>query len=105
MLTGKQKRLLRSRGMTLRPLINLGKNGLSATFVQGVADALEARELVKISLLPAAEETPAEVGAYLSANIAGLDVAQTIGRTLLVYKQAEKKANRHLSEQVTALVK
>lgn len=105
MLTGKQKRLLRSQGMTLRPLINLGKNGLTGTFVQGVADALEARELVKISLLPATEETPQDVGDYLQKSIDGLEVAQTIGRTVLVYKQADKKANRHLSQQVAALVK
>ncbi|MCI1917487.1 MAG: YhbY family RNA-binding protein, partial [Lactobacillus sp.] len=51
MLTGKQKRFLRSRANTMRPLVSLGKNGLSDQFVDGVAKALEARELVKISLL------------------------------------------------------
>jgi len=103
MLTGKQKRFLRSRGMTMKPLINLGKNGMSATFVSGVADAIESRELIKISLLQAAEETPKTVGAYLSQEIPGLEVAQTIGRTVLVYKQAVDKDNRRISLDIAKL--
>ncbi len=105
MLTGKQKRLLRSRAMTERPLINFGKNGLTETFVRGVADAVEAREMVKISLLPAADETPKEVGAYLEDAIPGLEVAQTIGHSLVVFKEADNEDNRNLSKQVAALVK
>lgn len=103
MLTGKQKRYLRSQAMTMRPLINLGKNGLSAQFTAGVQAALEARELVKISLLPAADETPQEVGTYLMAQLAGLEVAQTIGRTVLVYRRASKPANRKVSAALAHL--
>ncbi|WP_127848722.1 YhbY family RNA-binding protein [Lacticaseibacillus hulanensis] len=105
MLTGKQKRLLRSIAMTQKALINFGKNGLSDTFVRGVADALEAREMVKISLLPSAEETAKEVGAYLEDAIPGLEVAQTIGHSLVVYKEASNEDNRKLSKQVAALAK
>ena len=72
MLTGKQKRYLRSLAMTTKPLINVGKNGLGDTFVAGVKDALEARELVKISLLPAADDTPQEVADTLQAALNGL---------------------------------
>ncbi|WP_125704598.1 YhbY family RNA-binding protein [Lacticaseibacillus daqingensis] len=103
MLTGKQKRYLRSQGMTMKPLINLGKNGLSQTFVAGVADAVDKRELVKISLLPAAEDTPQTVGAFLTTEIPGLEVAQTIGRTLLVYRVASKEENRHISAALAKL--
>ncbi|WP_179395671.1 YhbY family RNA-binding protein [Lacticaseibacillus absianus] len=103
MLTGKQKRYLRSQGMTMKPLINLGKNGLSDTFVAGVFQAVDKRELVKISLLPAAEETPKAVGAYLTNEVPGLEVAQTIGRTLLVYREASKAENRQLSAAIAKL--
>lgn len=103
MLTGKQKRFLRGQANRLRPLATLGKNGLSDQFVDGVAKALEARELVKISLLPTAEETPAAVGAFLSRTIAGAQVAQTMGRTVLMYRRASQEAHRKLSVEVAKL--
>lgn len=103
MLTGKQKRVLRSRAMTERPLIHLGKSGLSDTFVEGVAAALDAREMIKISLLPAADETPKEVGEFLATAIPGLEVAQTIGRSLVIYKVSSKEEKRKLSKQIEGL--
>lgn len=103
MLTGKQKRFLRAQGNTLKPLVILGKNGLTETFVASVAAAIEAHELVKITLLPTVEEEPKAVGAYLVEAIGGLQVAQTIGHTVLVYKPAFKPDNRHLSLEVNKL--
>ncbi|MCI1985792.1 MAG: YhbY family RNA-binding protein [Lactobacillus sp.] len=103
MLTGKQKRYLRSQAMTMKPLINLGKNGLTATFIKGVAAAVEARELVKISLLPATEETPKAVGAALAEAIPGLEVAQTIGRMVVVYRRAFDPENRQISAIIAKL--
>lgn len=105
MLTGKQKRFLRSRANTMKPLVALGKNGLSDQFVDGVAKALEARELVKISLLQTAEETPAEVGAFLARTISGAQVAQTIGRTVLLYRKAANEDHRKLSLEVEKLTR
>ncbi|KRO18525.1 YhbY family RNA-binding protein [Lacticaseibacillus saniviri] len=103
MLTGKQKRFLRSQGMTMKPLINVGKNGMSESFSDGVLKAIETRELIKISLLQAAETTPKEVGAYLADAIDGLEVAQTIGRTLLVYRKATDPDNRDISTKIAKL--
>ncbi|WP_461212929.1 YhbY family RNA-binding protein [Lacticaseibacillus sp. GG6-2] len=103
MLTGKQKRYLRSQAMTMKPLITLGKNEISDSFVDGVKAALEARELIKISLLPASEETPKSVGAALAEAIPGLEVAQTIGRVVVVYKRAFDPENRHVSAEIAKL--
>ncbi|KLI74771.1 YhbY family RNA-binding protein [Lacticaseibacillus casei] len=102
MLTGKQKRYLRSLAMTTKPLIQVGKNGLGDAFVAGVKDALETRELVKISLLPTADDTPREVADTLQAAITGLEVAQIIGRTVIVYKEAAKTEHRRISLEVNA---
>ncbi|WKF84557.1 YhbY family RNA-binding protein [Lacticaseibacillus pantheris] len=103
MLTGKQKHFLRSRAMTMKPLVNVGKNGLSDHLVQSVADAVESRELVKVSLLQTSDYGPKEVGAYLQQALPGLEIAQTIGRMVVVYKVAANADNRHLSEQVDEL--
>ncbi len=67
MLTGKQKHFLRSRAMTMKPLVNVGKNGLTDQLVQSVAAAVEARELVKISLLQTAEYGPKTWGVTSSS--------------------------------------
>ncbi|KRK71869.1 YhbY family RNA-binding protein [Lacticaseibacillus nasuensis] len=103
MLTGKQKRFLRAQGNTLKPLVILGKNGLTPTLVQSVAAAIEAHELVKINLLPTTEDTPKAVGDYLVEAIGGLQVAQTIGHTVLVYKPAFNPDHRKLSVEVAKL--
>ncbi len=88
--------------MTTKPLIQVGKNGLGDAFVAGVKDALETRELVKISLLPTADDTPREVADTLQAAITGLEVAQIIGRTVIVYKEATKTEHRRISLEVNA---
>lgn len=103
MLTGKQKHYLRSKGMTMKPLVSVGKNGLTDTFTAGVQAAIEKRELIKITLQQSAEETPQAVGEWLQNALPGLEIAQIIGRTLLVYRRASKPDNRHISLEVTAL--
>ncbi len=103
MLTGKQKRYLRSQAMTMKPLITLGKNDIGESFINGVKAALEARELVKISLLTTSEETPKSVGVALAEAIPGMEVAQTIGRVVLVYKRAFDPENRHVSTAIAKL--
>lgn len=105
MLTGKQKRYLRAAANRLRPIATLGKNGLSDQFVDGVAKALEAHELVKLSLLQTAEETPAAVGAFISRTLPGAQVVQTMGRTVLVYRRAGLEEHRKLSVEVAKLGK
>ena len=51
MLTNKQKRFLRSEANQLQPLIQIGKNGLTESVVELIEEALEDKELVKISIL------------------------------------------------------
>lgn len=84
-LTGKQKRFLRARGHALKPLLHIGKHGLAEQVIQQVQVCLEAHELVKIKLL---ESCPLErdecAGALALAT--GAAVAQTLGRTVLLYR-------------------
>ena len=50
-LRGKQKRYLRSQAHEMRPLFQVGKDGLSANWLKQIEDAIEKRELLKINLL------------------------------------------------------
>jgi RNA-binding protein len=83
-LTGKQKRHLRALGHGLRPLVHVGKQGVVPTVVAQTLEILAAHELVKVKLLEACPLDRDECAAALS-QATGADVAQTLGRTVLLY--------------------
>lgn len=103
MLTGKQKHFLRSKGQTMRSIFQVGHNNLSIPLVNQIQWAIAKRELIKINILQTAEVTPEEVAAYITARDNGIEVAQIIGHTLLLYKPAKDIKNRRLSLEVQSL--
>ena len=50
-MTSKQRAYLKSLAMKIDPIFNIGKGSLSPELVEGVRNALEARELVKVGVL------------------------------------------------------
>ena len=95
MLTGKQKRQLRSLAHHLTPIFQIGKSGITDEMVLGIEDALEKRELLKISILQNCEEDKK----FLANSIAKKTKAhlvQLIGHTIVLYKQSSKIKNRKI---------
>jgi RNA-binding protein len=90
MLTGKQKRFLRSKAHHLDPIFQVGKGGVNENMIKQVADALEARELFKISVLQNCEEDKDVVAEQLSAGT-GAEIVQIIGNTIVLYKESLEK--------------
>lgn len=90
MLTGKQKRYLRSLAVTQKAIFQIGKDGLNSNLYTSVKDALKARELVKISVLKTCEVNFDEVALELSANT-GSELVQKIGKTVILYKRNAKE--------------
>ncbi|OCA91181.1 RNA-binding protein [Bacillus sp. FJAT-27225] len=91
MLTGKQKRFLRSKAHHLNPIFQVGKGGVNENMVTQIADALEARELLKVSVLQNCEEDKESVAAQLVKGTGG-ELVQIIGNTIVLYKEsAENK--------------
>ena len=93
MLTGKQKRYLRSLAHPLKPIFQVGKAGVNANLIRQVSDALEARELIKVSVLNNCPQSRDEVGTEISEKCAA-EWVQSIGHTLVFYKQSQE--NRHI---------
>lgn len=90
MLSGKQKRYLRSLAVTMPAIIQVGKDGLSANLIETVHLALQAHELVKISVL----KNCVEDGKAIALDLAGAtnsDIVQIIGRTIVLYRRSKKK--------------
>ena len=89
MLTGKQKRFLRGLGHGLKPVVRVGKNELNDALAEETGAALATHELIKIKLLESCEMDRHEVAKKL-AKAAEAEVAQILGRTILLYRQGEK---------------
>lgn len=84
-LTGKQRRHLRALGHSLRPVAQVGKEGLSDGVVAAIARALADHELVKIKLSEAAELDRQAAADELAARTESA-VAQILGNTILLYR-------------------
>jgi RNA-binding protein len=89
MLTGKQKRFLRGRGHSLKPVILIGKSELTKSVLHETDLALEHHELIKIKLLDSSLTDRREAAEHLAANLHA-EIAQILGRTFLLYRKSEK---------------
>ncbi|MDQ0244526.1 RNA-binding protein [Bacillus fengqiuensis] len=89
MLTGKQKRFLRSKAHHLTPIFQVGKGGVNENMVKQIADVLEARELIKVSVLQNCEEDRYTVAEELSTG-AKAELVQVIGNTIVLYKESRE---------------
>lgn len=87
MLTGKQKRFLRSEAHHIDPIFQVGKGGVNEAMIVQITEALEKRELVKISILQNNEDGKNEVAEKL-ARETGAELVQLIGHTVVLYKKS-----------------
>ena len=93
MLTGKQKRFLRSKAHHLNPIFQVGKGGVNENMIGQIADALEARELLKVSILQNCDEDRDTVAARLTKGTKA-ELVQVMGNTIVLYK--ESRENKQL---------
>lgn len=98
-LRGKQKRYLRAQANHLQPLFGVGKNGLTTAWVDQLTGALDRRELIKVNILQNSDVTIKEVQTYVEEH-SPIQVVQTIGRVLVLFKVAKDPAHRDLSDRV-----
>lgn len=89
MLTGKQKRYLRSLAHHLDPIFQVGKGGVNENMIRQISDALEARELLKVSVLQNCEEDKEVVAEKLTKGTHA-ELVQVIGNTIVLYKESKE---------------
>lgn len=89
MLSNTNKKYLRKLGMDLRPIIQIGKEGISENLIDTLSDSLEAHELVKCSLL---KTSPVETreAAIECASGSNSEVVHIIGHTFLLYRRSKE---------------
>lgn len=91
MLTGKQRSYLRSMGNTMDAIIQVGKDGIDESFLKQVDEAIEARELIKISVLKNSDFDASEACDAICSGI-GADPVQVIGNRFIIYKKSKEKS-------------
>ena len=89
MITSKQRAYLRSLSVNLPAIMQIGKGGLGDNLVKTVDDALEAKELIKLSVLENSDES-ARSAADALAEATGADVVAVLGRKIVLYRESKK---------------
>lgn len=87
MLTGKQKRFLRAEAHSLKAIFQVGKTGVNENMINQIQEALEKRELLKVSVLQNSPEDKDTVSRQLAEGT-GAEVVQVIGNTIILYKES-----------------
>ena len=94
-MTTKQRAYLKGLAMNIDPIYNIGKASITPEFTDGIIEALEARELIKVSVLKNCADDPRELAQILSERT-GSEVVQVIGKKIVLYKQAKDKEKRKI---------
>ncbi|MBQ7599059.1 MAG: ribosome assembly RNA-binding protein YhbY [Clostridia bacterium] len=102
MLTSKQRAFLRSEASKADALFQIGKGGLGETVIQSAGMALDARELIKLSVLDNSDEDPREAAEEI-ARATGAEVVAVIGRKIILFRESSRKEKRKISEQVKGI--
>ena len=89
-MTSKQRAYLKGLAMSIDPIFQMGKQSLTPEFTSAVAEALEARELIKISVLKNCLDDPREIASVLSERT-NSTVVQVIGKKIVLYKESKNK--------------
>ncbi len=90
MLNSKQRAMLRSMASQMDSIMQVGKSGITEDLIISVGNALEARELIKMTVLETAPLDVNETAAQL-AEATSAEVVATLGRRLILYRESKKK--------------
>ena len=96
-MTTKQRAKLRSMAAMQEPVLQIGKDGISDNTVKQCWDVLEARELIKITVLRNAPYTAREACEEL-CELTHAEPVQVIGNRFVIYRHARKDSKIKLEE-------
>lgn len=89
MLTSKQRAQLRGLANGITAIFQVGKGGVSDALIKQVDDALEARELIKMTVLENAQTTSRAIADEISEKVKA-DVVQVIGSKFVLYRESKE---------------
>lgn len=90
-MTSKQRAYLRGLANGLDAIFQIGKNGLNNNYIKQINDALEARELIKITVLETAPENNLSLANELASKTNSI-LVQVVGNKVTLYRQRKKNS-------------
>ena len=91
-LTSKQRAQLRSEAQALKPILQIGKEGVTDEVVRSALEALSNRELIKVKVLEGAPVDVREGASELAARVEGAEVVGVIGKVFVMWRERPDQA-------------
>ena len=88
-MTSKERAYFRGLANTIDPICQVGKNGLNDNLIKQVDDALEARELIKLSVLETSPDDNFFVANELAMKTNSV-LVQVMGNKVTLYRPKKK---------------
>ena len=95
MLTSKQRACLRSLAQKIEPITQVGKSGITESFLDNANNAIEKRELIKITVLENSCEDVKTVGEEIARRLPAEFVCAT-GKKLVFYRLSNSDKVKHI---------
>lgn len=92
-MTTKQRAYLKSLAMTMDPIFQIGKNSMTPELTKAIEEALDARELIKVSVLQNCMDDPKELAQTLGERTRS-QVVQVIGKKIVLYKEGKNEKKK-----------
>ena len=96
-MTSKQRAYLMSQASTLNPIFQIGKASLTPEIITALDEALEKRELIKVSVLKNCADDPHEIAEVIGERTHSV-VVKVIGKKMIFFRQAKKNTKFNLPD-------
>ena len=90
-MTSKQRAYLRGQANTIDAIFQVGKGGITDVLLKQLDDAIEARELIKVTVLESAPGSSKELAEKLAQGSNSV-VVQTVGNKVTLFRQKKKNS-------------
>lgn len=95
MLNSKQRSKLKALAANIDPIGQVGKEGIGENMLKSFSDCLEARELIKVTILENADGDPKLLGRELAERL-GAECVIVIGRKAVLYRRSSRQNFEHI---------
>ncbi|MBR5473908.1 MAG: ribosome assembly RNA-binding protein YhbY [Lachnospiraceae bacterium] len=92
-MTSKQRAYLKSLAMTMEPIFQIGKSSVTPELTTAIEEALEARELIKLTVLKNCLDDVRSIAEVIGERTQS-EVVQVIGRRFVLYRPSKDKKNK-----------
>ena len=96
-MTSKQRAYLMSQASNLDPIFQIGKASLTPEIITALDEALEKRELIKVSVLKNCADDPREIASVIGERTRS-EVIKVIGKKMIFFRQAKKNSKFNLPD-------